>query len=176
MRQQLTRELLEQLMKELARGAPKRGTYPVYLVGGGTAVLMGWRRASIDVDLYSDRDIVFRDIQSIKERLDINVEFARPEDFVPPLKATADRHVFIATIASVSFYHYDPYAQILSKIVRGFERDVRDARDFVRSGMVEPERLQTLVAGISDAAYSGYPSLSRSGVELAVSGFLSSLA
>jgi hypothetical protein len=40
------------------------------------------------------------------------------------------RHVFIETIGAISFYHYDPYAQILSKIVRGFQRDLDDAQHF----------------------------------------------
>ena len=163
-------------MKELARTAPRRGPHRVYLVGGGTAVYLGWRASSIDVDLCSDRVDVFRDIQGIKERLNLNIDFARPEDFVPPLEHTDQRHVFIGKIDSVSFYHYDPYAQILSKIVRGFQRDLDDARKFVSSGMVDPARLMTLVKAIPDPAYARYPSLSRTGVERAVADFLSETA
>jgi hypothetical protein len=172
MREQLTRERLVLLMKELARSAPRRGAYRVCLVGGGTAVYLGWRRSSIDVDLFSDEQRVFRDIQELKERLNLNIEFARPEDFVPPLKGSADRHVFIDTIGSITFFHYDPYAQLLSKVVRGFERDLGDAREFVRSGMVDPARFRSLVAAIPDSAYARYPSLSRGGVERAVEDFL----
>lgn len=175
MREEFTRERLQSLMKELARTAPRRGSYCVYLVGGGTAVGLGWRRSSIDVDLYSDQDQVFRDIQGVKERLNMNIEFARPENFVPPLKGTTDRHVFIETVSPVSFYHYDPYAQLLSKVVRGFQRDRDDARQFIRSGMVDPEKFGSLVSAIPDSAYAGYPSLSRSGVEKAVESFLSEI-
>ncbi len=67
----------------------------------------------------------------------MNVELARPEHFVPPLAGAADRHVFIATFGAVSFFHYDPYSQLLSKVVRGFRRDIEDAQRFVASGMVE---------------------------------------
>lgn len=172
MRREITRERLGSLMKELARSAPRRGASRVYLVGGGTAVYLGWRSSSIDVDLYSDREAVFRDIQGIKERLRINIEFARPEDFVPPLRGTASRHVFIETVGPISFYLYDPYAQFLSKVVRGFQRDLDDAREFLRSGMVDPEKLQSLVAAIPDSAYAKYPNLSRPGVETAVETFL----
>ncbi len=171
MRKDLTRERLVVLMKELARSAPRRGPYRVYLVGGGTAVYLGWRRSSIDVDLYSSDEIVFRDIQEIKERLDINIEFARPEDFVPPLKGSAGRHVFIDKIGAISFYHYDPYAQLLSKVVRGFQRDLEDAHEFVRSGLVDLAKFRILVRAIPDSAYARYPSLSRSGVENAVESF-----
>jgi len=174
-RERLTKERLATLMKELAARAPRGGTFSVYLVGGGTAVYMGWRRSSIDADLYSEHEKVFRSIQEIKEGLNINVEFARPEDFVPPLRGAADRHVFIETIRPITFYHYDPYAQVLSKVVRGFDRDLSDAKEFVRSEMVEPIKLRSLVASISDSAYARYPNLSRNGVESAVEAFAGSI-
>ncbi len=84
LRRELTGEALRELMGELARTAPRGGMFRVYLVGGGTAVLAGWRSATIDADLCADRDEVFRDIQGIKERLQLNIEFVRPEDFVRP--------------------------------------------------------------------------------------------
>ena len=172
MRNDLTKERLRALMREIARTAPRGGPYHVYLVGGGTAVYSGWRSSSIDADLFSDEDSVFRDIQAIKERLNVNVEFARPEHFVPPLRGSAGRHVFIETVGRVSYYHYDPYAQVLSKIVRGFERDLDDARQFVQSGMVDAAKLHVLVDGIPDSAYVTYPNLSRTAVAQALEDFL----
>jgi hypothetical protein len=159
-------------MKELARTAPGRTSYRVYFVGGGTAVYSGWRESTIDADLSSDDDAIFRDVQGIKERLQLNIEFARPEDFVPPLGGSGDRHVFIDTIGRVGFYHYDPYSQLLSKVVRGFNRDVQDAENFIRSGMVDPQLFLTLVRRIPDRSYAKYPALSRQGVLDAVEGFL----
>jgi len=159
-------------MKELAASAPARKSYRIYFVGGGTAVLAGWRPSTIDADLYADDDAVFRDIQKIKERLDLNVELVRPEDFVPPLAGAADRHVFIEAIGKVGFYHYDPYSQLLSKVVRGFARDVHDAAQFVSSGMVDPERFADLVHRIPAKAYAKYPSLSRKAVLAAVDAFV----
>lgn len=172
MREELTRERLLKLMRELGRTAPRRGSHRVYLVGGGTAVYLGWRRSSLDADLFSDHDDVFRDIQGIKERLNVNVEFARPEDFVPPLEGSPDRHILIDTVGSITFYHYDPYAQLLSKVVRGFQRDLNDAREFMRSGLVDPEVFRSLVAAIPESSYAKYPNLSRAAVGMAVDGFL----
>jgi hypothetical protein len=163
-------------MKELACSAPGRGPYRVFFVGGGTAVLAGWRESTIDADLYSDTEQVFRDVQGIKERLQLNIEFARPEDFVPALAGSADRHVFIETIGKVSFYHYDPYAQLLSKVVRGFNRDMHDAERFVGSGMVDATRFRRLVKAIPEGAYARYPALSRKAVIEAVDDFLSGIA
>ncbi len=135
-RRELTRDALRELMRELARSAPAGESFRVYIVGGGTAVLAGWRAATIDADLYADRDEVFRDVQAIKDRLQLNIEFVRPEQFVPPLAGTDERHLFIDRVGSIDFFHYGPCAQLLSKIVRGFRKDLLDAEQFLRSGMV----------------------------------------
>ena len=172
MRGKLTSDGLKSLMKELARSSADSQSSRVFIVGGGTAVLAGWRASTIDADLHSDSEEAFRDIQAIKERLQLNVEFVRPEQFVPELAGSETRHVFIESIGSVSFFHYDPSAQLLSKIVRGFNRDLEDARNFLASGMVDGERFRSLVYQIPEAAYSLYPALSRAAVMGAVDGFL----
>jgi hypothetical protein len=171
-RNRLTRASLKALMEALARSALRGKSYKVYLVGGGTAVQEGWRDSTIDADLSADRDEIFRDIQDIKERLRINVEFVRPEDFVPPLAGSEDRHVFIGKIGNVSFYHYDPHAQLLSKIIRGFSRDLADAESFLASGMVDPEIFRKLVGAIPESMYAKYPALSGEAVRDAVDAFL----
>jgi ribosome modulation factor len=175
MRDRLTRASLQGLMRELAGSAGKVGHYDVYLVGGGTAVLKGWRESSVDADLYAARDDIFRDVQDIKERLRLNIELVRPEDFVPPLEGSPDRHVFIETVGRVSYYHYDPCSQLLSKVVRGFDRDMSDARAFVSSGMVDAGQFRRLVRAIPDSAWSKYPRHSPAAVREAVDQFLSSL-
>jgi hypothetical protein len=167
-RRELTRDALRELMEELARTAPVDESFRVYIVGGGTAVLAGWRASTLDADLYADREEVFRDIQEIKERLRLNIEFARPEQFVPALAGTVDRHLFIDRVGNIDFFHYDPYAQLLSKIVRGFRKDLLDADGFVKSRMVEPARFLELVRGIPESAYARYPNLSRDSVLEAV--------
>ena len=167
----LTRERLREFMAELARTAPRGRRGRVYLVGGGTAVWLGWRPSTVDVDLHGHPDDLFRDIEHVKERLRLNVEFARPEDFVPALAGSEDRHVHIETIGAVSFYHHDPYAQAFAKVVRGFGRDLLDAEHFVSSGMVDIDRLRELVHGIPRGAYAKYPVLSRDAVLAAVDRF-----
>ncbi len=159
-------------MKELARSAPGRRSYRVLLLGGTTAVYEGWRASTIDADLHADRDEVFRDIQAIKERLELNVEFVRPEDFVPALAGTEGRHIFLEAVGRVSFYHYDPYAQLLSKVVRGFRRDLEDAEQFLATGLVDPSEFRALVRRIPEPAFARYPSLSRHAILEAVDGFL----
>jgi hypothetical protein len=152
--------------------APRGKSYRVYLVGGGSAVEFGWRDSTIDADLYSSRTEVFREIQSIKERLHVNVEFVRPEDFVPALEGSKSRHRFIDAISNVQFFHYDPYSQLLSKLVRGFRKDLEDAEHFLDEGMVDADRFRSLVDRIPATAYARYPALSREAVIEAVDEFL----
>lgn len=133
---------------------------------------LGWRESTIDADLHADEEGVFRGIQSIKEPLRINVEFADLERFVPPLKGSEDRHVLVETIGRVSFYHYDPYAQLLSKLVRGFRQDLQDAAMFLSTGMVDAARFRSLVAAIPQSTYARYPALSRAAAMDVVDAFL----
>ena len=173
MRADVTGDRLRDLMREIARTAPGGQAYRVYLVGGGTAVLSGWRPTSIDADFFAPDESVFRDIQGIRERLNVNVEFTRPEQFVPALEGSEGRHVFIETVGRVSYYHYDPYAQVFAKVVRGFDRDLDDARHFVVSGMVDAAKLLELVRSVPLFAYAKYPSLPRDAVVQAVEDFVS---
>jgi hypothetical protein len=79
-----------------------------------------------------------------------------------------------SAVPAESFYHYDPYAQLLAKVVRGFSRDLEDARMFLHSGMVDAERFRSLVEGIPETSYGRYPAISRQAVIDAVQGFLGS--
>ena len=74
---------IEEFMRELGQVAPVEGR--VYLTGGATAVLQGWRATTIDVDikLMPDRDEILREIPRLKEKLGLNVELAAPSDFIP---------------------------------------------------------------------------------------------
>jgi len=172
MRGPVTRDKLHAFMRQLALGVPRGVSGQVFLVGGGTAVWSGWRPSTLDVDLHGEPERLFGDIQAIKESLELNVEFARPEDFVPPLAGSAERHVFIEKIGSVSFYHHDPYAQTFAKIVRGFDQDQLDAERFVTSGLVDPQRLRELVRQVPSAVYAKYPALSPLAVMSAVEAFV----
>ena len=175
MRSPLTRDTLRALMTELSRSLPRGQNGRVYLVGGATAVWAGWRSSTVDVDLHGEPEALFRDVQEIKERLGVNIEFAQPEQFVPALAGTEDRHVFIQKVGVVSFYHHDPYAQAFSKIVRGFERDLLDAKSLIASGMVDALRLGELVHAIPAEAYARYPALSRDAVVEAAEAFVAGM-
>jgi hypothetical protein len=59
---------------------------------------------------------------------------------LPPLPGWRERSASIAREGKVSFFHFDFYSQALSKIERGFERDLEDVAEMVRRGLVEPAR------------------------------------
>ena len=102
--------------------------------------------------------------------------FGRPEHFVPAMAGSGDRHLFIARFGGVSFFHYDPHSQMLSKVVRGFRRDLEDALRFIDTGLVDAVRFRTLVGAIPDSAFVRYPALSREGILVAVGTFVDSMA
>jgi hypothetical protein len=80
----------------------------VYFTGGATAVLLGWRPSTIDVDIKvePDTDALFRAIPGIKETLQLNVELASPADFIPVRPGWQDRSPFIGQEGRASFHHF----------------------------------------------------------------------
>ena len=158
MREPVTAERLQEFMKALAGAAKAVGR--VYLVGGATSVLMGWRSSTIDVDLkfVPETDEVLRSLPALKERLQINIELASPADFIPELPGWQDRSRFVQREGKLSFYHYDFYAQALAKIERGHSKDLQDVDELLANGLVEPERLLNFFSMIEDQIYN-YPDL-----------------
>jgi hypothetical protein len=129
---------IEQFMRELGQAVDVDGR--VYLTGGATAVLHGWRDTTIDVDikLIPDRDEILREIPRLKEALNLNVELAAPSDFIPLPAGWEDRSPLIRTEGKLSFHHFDPVAQALSKVERGHNQDIRDVREMIAAGLVNP--------------------------------------
>jgi uncharacterized nucleotidyltransferase DUF6036 len=153
-------------------GRSTRSSVRIYLTGGATAVLHGWRATTIDVDLklVPDSDEVLRAMPQLKEELAVNLELAAPDQFIPPLPGWEDRSLFIRQVGSVAFYHYDPYAQALAKLERGHQLDLDDARRMVREGLVETDRLLQLFSAIEPQLYR-YPAIDPAWFRRAVESF-----
>ena len=128
MRPNVDPQKIERLMQALGREA--QGSGCIYFTGGASALLVGWRSSTVDVDIRLDPEPpgIFQAISKLKQELNINIELASPQDFLPPLPGWRDRSVFISKQGKISFYHYDFTAQALSKLSRGFERDINDAQ------------------------------------------------
>src|ERR1700730_5783355 len=119
MRRRVSVETLKQFMHELAKAARSPGK--VYLTGGATALLLGFREQTIDIDLKLDPEPkgVFAAIAALKNRLDLNIELASPDDFIPPGEHWRKNSILIASIGQLKFYHYDLVLQALAKLERG---------------------------------------------------------
>lgn len=153
MRERLDRARLRTFMRALAE--PARRPLQIYLVGGATAVLEGWRESTIDVDLAlgGDAHDILRAIPEIKERLHVNVELASPADFIPVRPGWEDRSPFVAQEGRVTYRHFDLYAQALAKIERGHATDERDVAELLGRGLVNRERLQDYFDAIAPELY-----------------------
>lgn len=131
-------ERIERFMSAFGRAAGVEGR--VYLTGGSTAVLQGWRDSTIDVDikLIPDRDELLQVIPRLKQELDLNIELASPADFIPVASGWEERSPLIRTEGKLAFHHFDPVAQALSKAERGHHQDLRDIQELIASGLVDP--------------------------------------
>jgi hypothetical protein len=147
------RERIQRLMEAFGRGA--RGDVRVYLVGGATAVLFGWRGTTIDVDLVMrpEDDTLLRSIPELKEALQLNVELASPLDFIPVPAGWEDRGTFIAQTGRVGFFHFDLYAQALAKVERGHRQDLADVHEMIARGLIDPRRALEYFARIEPELY-----------------------
>jgi hypothetical protein len=148
MRRKVTVATLQQFMQELAAAARSPGK--VYSTGGVTALLLGFREQTIDIDLKLDPEPqgAFEAIAVLKNRLDINVELASPDDFIPRPGDWRERSRHIASIGPVEFFHYDFSLQALAKLERGHAQDLEDVASFVRGGYVSPDDLKSRFARI----------------------------
>jgi hypothetical protein len=144
---------IERFMRELGRAARSEGR--VYLTGGATAVLYGWRDTTIDVDvkLIPDSDELLREIPRLKEELDLNVELAAPSDFIPLPAGWEERSPLIRSEGKLSFHHFDPVAQALSKAERGHAQDRLDIHEMIQSGLVDPAKVRAQFARIEPELY-----------------------
>ncbi|MEP7348198.1 MAG: DUF6036 family nucleotidyltransferase, partial [Gemmatimonadaceae bacterium] len=140
-------------MRALAGEAPE--DVRTYLVGGTTAVLLGWRASTMDVDLvmHPEPDAVLRAIPALKERLHLNVELASPGHFIPVPDGWEERSRFICTIGRMTFLHYDLYAQALAKVERGHVRDLADVHAMLDRGLVTTEKAREYFRRIEPALY-----------------------
>jgi hypothetical protein len=158
---------IERFMRELGRAVGVDGR--VYLTGGATAVLHGWRDTTIDVDikLTPDRDEILREIPRLKEKLSLNIELAAPSDFIPLPKGWEERSPLIRTEGKLAFHHFDPVAQALSKAERGHDQDIRDIQEMIATGLVNPAEVLIQFEAIEPELYK-FPAIDPASFRKAV--------
>ena len=167
MREPVNSTLVRRFMHDLA--VRSGGAGRVYLTGGASAVLLEWRDTTVDIDIkiLPEDDRVLRAIPELKEKLGINVELAAPSDFIPPLPGWEERSPFIQREGTLSFHHFDFYAQCLAKIERGHRKDAMDVQQMIDTGLVKPQRLRELFEAIEPELFR-YPSIDPASFRQAV--------
>ncbi len=158
MRQIADRARIEAFLDALAREATQ--DTDIFVVGGTSAVLAGWRDATIDVDLVMrpESDAMLRAIPALKERLRLNVELAAPDQFIPVPPGWEARSPVIRRIGRVTIRHYDLCAQALAKLERGHARDLADVRAMLDRQLVSPADLRRMFSAIEPELYR-YPAV-----------------
>jgi hypothetical protein len=158
MRELVDRPRIDRFLRALGDEAREPGH--VYLTGGATAVLYGWRSSTVDIDLklVPDQDALLRAIPALKESLRINVELAAPDDFIPVRSTWQEQSPFIVQEGRLSVHHFDLNAQALAKIERGHAQDLADVRAMIDQGLVERRALADYFAAIEPNLYR-YPAV-----------------
>lgn len=142
MRPDVDRARVQQLLAALGRrlSAP----HTLYLVGGSSAVLVGWRGSTRDVDVRPepDSDEVLRALSELKNELDVNIELASPLDFLPELEAWRDRSPYVGSWGALHVRHLDFRLQALAKLERGLDTDLDDVHAMLARDLVSAEELR----------------------------------
>ncbi|MGI8462361.1 MAG: DUF6036 family nucleotidyltransferase [Solirubrobacterales bacterium] len=163
MRARADSDRISRLTAELGRRAPAGSR--LYLTGGATAVLEGWRASTVDVDIRiePESDELLRAIAELKETIDINVELASPVDFLPELPGWRERSRFRFRSGSLDVFDFDFYSHVLWKVERGFDLDLEDVAAMLEAGLVEPDRLRQLFEQIEDQLHR-FPAVDPKGL------------
>lgn len=153
MREVVDRERIVRVTAALGDAADR--DVSVYFTGGVTAVLMGWRSSTVDIDLIAvpDTGALMRAIPALKEALSVNVELVSPAHFIPVPAGWESRSAFISRCGRASFFHYDLVAQALAKLERGHARDRLDVYEMLNRGLIDPARVREQFAAMEPELY-----------------------
>lgn len=160
MRQIADAERIRKFMRAISRETPIPAR--LYLTGGATAVLLGWRPSTIDIDvkIVPEDDRILRAIPSLKNALQVNVELASPIDFIPVRPDWEEHSPFIAQEGKLAFHHFDLYAQALAKVERSHAQDLEDIHEMMQRRLIDPEGLVDYFLAIEPELYK-YPAIDR---------------
>jgi hypothetical protein len=144
MRQRVGQQEIERFLIEVGR---TRQPGRLYLTGGAALVHRGIRPGQtldIDIQITADPAHLTAQIMQLKQKLNMNIEFASPGDFIPLPTHWETRCEFIKRYGQVDAFYFDWYSLALSKMQRANRQDVVDVQLLVRQGYVEVKQLDLL--------------------------------
>ena len=139
---QISADQLEQFLVQVGRCYRHPGR--LYLVGGSSLILVNAKESTLDVDIQFDVDDIHLNqfIQCLRDtarRLQIPVEQAAPDQFIPLPDGYEQRHQFIGRYGLLEVFHYDFYSVALSKLYRGNEKDFADISSLLDQALIDFE-------------------------------------
>lgn len=144
MRQRVGQQEIEQFLVQVGR---TRQPGRLYLVGGAAMVHRGIRPGQtldIDIQITVDPANLTAQIAQLKQRLNMNIEFASPADFMPLPAQWETRSEFLKRYGQVDVFYFDWYSIALSKMQRANRQDVVDVQLLVRQGFIDLADLDRL--------------------------------
>jgi len=144
MRQRVGQQEIEQFLIQVGR---TRRPGRLYLTGGAALVHRGIRPGQtldIDIHITIDPANLTTEIAQLKQKLNMNIEFASPGDFMPLPTQWEARSQFIKRYNQVDAFYFDWYSIALSKTQRGSRQDILDVQLLVRQGYVDVTELDQL--------------------------------
>ncbi len=100
----------------------------------------------------------------MKTELDLNIELAAPDQFLPALAGWQERSRFITRHGEVDFYHYDLTSQALAKLARAHDRDLADVRAMLERKLVSAAAIRAGLEAMRDRLIR-YPALDAEAFE-----------
>ncbi|HRJ45009.1 MAG: hypothetical protein KJZ86_14640 [Caldilineaceae bacterium] len=143
---EITGHELTGFLNQLARCYRHGGR--LYLVGGSSLLLAASKTSTLDVDIKIETTPehygeFIRCLRQVSRQLQIPVEEASPDQFIPLPPGYAERHRFIGRYGSLDVFHFDFYSMALSKIHRGNEKDFADVTAMISQNLIELARLRS---------------------------------
>jgi hypothetical protein len=153
MRRPVDKDRIRRFMAAL--GAEVDGETRLYFTSGASAVLLGLRPSTneLDIKIEPESDRVFRALPRLEEELELDIEIASTDQFIPELPGWQERSLFISREGQLSFYHYDLPAQVLSKVQRGHWQDFSDVKRMLDGGHVDRAELRRRFEEIEPRLY-----------------------
>jgi hypothetical protein len=141
----ITTQALQDFLEQL--GQCYRHPGRLYLVGGSSLILVAAKVSTLDIDIQFDipgeyHDVFIRCLREISRQLQLPVEQASPDQFIPLPHGYQDRHQYIGRYGSLEVFHFDFYSVALSKLHRGNEKDFADVVQMVAQGLIALPQLR----------------------------------
>lgn len=144
MRRNVGRQEIEQFLIQIGR---TRQAGRLYITGGASLVHKGIRPGQtldIDVQITVDPGNLTTHIAQLKQRLNINIEFASPGDFMPLPSQWEARSEFIQRYGQVDVFYFDWYCIALSKTQRANPQDLIDIQLLLNQGIIDRTELDVV--------------------------------